>query len=249
MMKLIRGGFALLGIAIACLLGTGAASAASPYNCAGGVIPPGVYSSLTVTGTCTLSNRAVDTTTVQGGVSIAHGAALNAITESRLLVGSNIVVNGDGALGLGCSPAAGCVVTTSDRVGGSILATNPLALIVHSTWIGGGVRSQGGGGGVTCDPRLFGGPAFSTFEDNTIGAGISFMGYQSCWLGFFRNTVTGSVTIEHNTLADPDAVEVATNTISGNLSCFDNIPHAQVGDSGGGPNTVAGSKLGECAGL
>ena len=80
-------------------------------------------------------------------------------------------------------------------------------------------------------------------------AGVSFMGYKSCWFGFFRNKVTGSVTIEHNTLADPDAMEITDNVISGNLGCFDNIPHAQIGDSGGGPNTVGGSKLGECAGL
>jgi len=53
----------------------------------------------------------------------------------------------------------------------------------------------------------------------------------------------------NNTLADPDATEVADNVISGDLACFGNTPGAQVGDSGGGPNTVSGQKLGECAGL
>jgi hypothetical protein len=44
-------------------------------------------------------------------------------------------------------------------------------------------------------------------------------------------------------------MEIVTNTIAGNLSCFDNVPHAQVGDSGGAPNMVGGQKRGECASL
>ena len=50
----------------------------------------------------------------------------------------------------------------------------------------------------------------------------------------------------------PDSTEMGTNTIGGNLVCFGNTPHAQIGDAaleGARPNTVSGNMIGECAGL
>jgi hypothetical protein len=50
----------------------------------------------------------------------------------------------------------------------------------------------------------------------------------------------------------PDSNEVVSNTINGNLICLGNTPAAQIGHAaleGGGPNTVGGRKIGECAGL
>ena len=49
-----------------------------------------------------------------------------------------------------------------------------------------------------------------------------------------------------NRFGDPDAMEIVTNHIGGNLACFNNNPAAQVGDSMGQPNVVAGQKRGEC---
>lgn len=71
----------------------------------------------------------------------------------------------------------------------------------------------------------------------------------SCWFGLIRSQIGGSVRIAHNRMGDPDAMEIVTNTIAGNLACFDNVPHAQVGDSGGAPNVVGGQKRGECRSL
>jgi hypothetical protein len=50
-------------------------------------------------------------------------------------------------------------------------------------------------------------------------------------------------------MGQPDSTEVVTNIIGGNLSCKDNSPPAQIGDSGGSPNIVGGNKKGECASL
>jgi hypothetical protein len=50
-------------------------------------------------------------------------------------------------------------------------------------------------------------------------------------------------------MADPDANEIVTNVIGGNLACVHNNPAAQEGDSQGAPNVVAGRKLGECSTL
>ena len=69
----------------------------------------------------------------------------------------------------------------------------------------------------------------------------------TCWLGIIRNNVGGSVRLIGNRLGDPDAMEVVTNHVSGNLSCFNNNPVAQVGDSMGEENIVLGQKRGECA--
>jgi len=49
-----------------------------------------------------------------------------------------------------------------------------------------------------------------------------------------------------------DSTEVVSNTIGRNLICHGNSPAAQIGEAateGGGPDTVGGHKLGECAGL
>jgi hypothetical protein len=35
---------------------------------------------------------------------------------------------------------------------------------------------------------LFGSPAYATYEDNVIGGNAVIDGWQSCWLGFIRNT-------------------------------------------------------------
>jgi hypothetical protein len=61
--------------------------------------------------------------------------------------------------------------------------------------------------------------------------------------------VGGTVRIIGNRMGDPDAMEIVTNTVGGNLACVNNVPQAQVGDSMGLPNVVAGQKRGECRNL
>lgn len=50
----------------------------------------------------------------------------------------------------------------------------------------------------------------------------------------------------HITMADPDAMEIATSTIRGDLACFANSPAIQFGDSAGSPNIVGGLASGQC---
>jgi hypothetical protein len=139
---------------------------------------------------------------------------------------------------------------------GGVTATQPLTLIFHSNTISGGLSVHGGGGGVNCDTNpnlsaaLDGSSAtYTDFENNAISGGLSISGLQSCWFGIFRNQVDGSASVTNNTFADPDATEVATNVVDGNLTCLGNSPAAQIGDSGGSPNIVTGRKLGEWAKL
>jgi hypothetical protein len=231
------------------LLSGSTASAAAPATsaCEGGVLAAGTYPSLTITGDCSLPDTG--TINVNGNLVIADGATFNGQTGATINVSGSLFVGTGAAITLGCSPAAECEVTTADHIGGNVIANKALAVILHSDTIDGNILIRGGGGGVVCDFESPTGPAYSTVEDSQIGGNVMISGLRSCWLGFFRNNVDGNVHISGNILADPDATEVATNTIRGNLICSNNSPAAQVGDSEGGPNVVGGNKLGECRAL
>jgi len=185
-------------------------------------------------------------------------------TTSGITVNGNINVASGGTLILGCEPSAfPCFddlaapsLSSPDTVQGSILATSPLGVLVHVSTIGSDAIQTGGGGGVSCVPTgIFAGlpppvgpsPAYSDYEDNTIGGNLRVTGLQSCWFGALRDKIGGSFTYANNTLADPDASENFTNTISGNFLCSGNSPVVHYGDSGGSTNIVGGFATGECA--
>jgi hypothetical protein len=92
---------------------------------------------------------------------------------------------------------------------------------------------------------------YSDFEDVTVGGNLSVAGLDSCWLGTMRVQTGGSVSFVHDTLADPDAMEVGSNLIAGNLTCVGNsaggTPTVQFGDGGGAPNLVGRWASGQCA--
>lgn len=248
----------LVGVAALSLVlfGTSTAHAASAstaeygnVTCTGGAIAPGTYLSLRVTGICAIPDGLV---TVNGGLTVAQNAVLFAASETAtVIIKGNAFVARNGIFVFGCSPAFGCVNTTHNRINGNVEANAPLALIFHSNVIRGRVLMSNGGGGVNCDPNpnLQGNPNYTTFEDNIINGNVSVYNYQSCWFGLIRDQIHGTVTLRNNTLADPDAMEVVTNTIYGNLACSNNSPAPQVGDSGGNPNIVKGKKTGQCANI
>jgi len=238
--------------------------------CAGTPGSPGVltgyHRSVRVTGTCVVN---AGHAYVQNDVSIARGGtllaafALNDQTghgTSSLNVGGNVFVGSGGTLILGCEAAHfACIddpsqndptLSSSDSVGASIIASQALGVVVHNSWIGGSVLQNGGGGGVTCTPSgpfaQFSSPVYSDYEDNSIGGNLNITGLQSCWLGALRDQVHGSSFVAWNTMADPDAMEVNSNVVLGNLSCIGNSPAVQFGDSMGTPNRVGRFAGGQC---
>ena len=122
-------------------------------------------------------------------------------------------------------------------------------MVVHASALGHNVTLNESGGGVSCSsiflPVLLA-PPYGDFEDNTIGGNLTITGWKSCWLGVFRDTITRNVELNENVNADPDANEIANNSIGHNLNCAGNSPSPQIGDSGGGPNTVFGRANGQC---
>jgi hypothetical protein len=248
----LSAGLALM--AALCLGATTAFAASSTTNfgkfvCTGGVIAPGTYTALTVTGACAIPSGTV---IVNGDVHIKANAALDAaIPTATVVIAGNVWVGSNAIFLLGCSPHFGCTTTTTDRINGNVYGNGALAVIFHSNVVRGSITLNGGGGGYNCipDPNLGGNPNFSDFEDNSINGYVKITNLHSCWLGVIRNNVHGTVTLENNKLADPDAIEVTTNKIFGNLVCFGNYHTPKFGDSGGTPNTVLGKKLGQCASL
>ena len=266
-------GAALLMVPVGLAGGTTVASATTPApaTCTGtsgspGTLAGGTYSSVAVTGVCGVSAGQV---MVTGDVSVSStGALLAAFATngggagtSGLTVGGNVTVASGGTLILGCEASAfPCIddpnqtsptLNSPDTVTGSVMATDPLGVIVHDSTIGGDATQSGGGGGVNCTPVgifiTFQSPAYSDYEDNSIGGNLRITGLGSCWLGGLRNKVGGSATYAGNVLADPDASEILTNHIAGNLLCTGNSPVIHFGDSGGQPNVVGGFGTGECA--
>lgn len=262
------------------------------YTCSGGssapsfnpsIIPPGSYESVTVTGTCLIPGGKVD---VEGNLSVRAGAVL--VTnfpgpppgqqgppedDAILNVGGDTFVGHGATLIMGCAPSFGCQVTTTDQVEGNFRADGALGVILHADTIDGNLTIRGGGGqDYNCAPQggfaAFGSPVYSTFEDGTIGGNLTVSSYQSCWLGLTRTEVGGNVSYRNNALGDPDAIEILSNSIGGNLTCRGNqfvdtsqtppvfslhspwdsteAPNGDLFPRQPEPNTVSGKRLGQC---
>ncbi len=256
---------AVLAIPAAALGSPAIASAAAapvPATCGSAALPAGTYSSLDVTGVCTVSAGPV---TVTGNVTVEAGAALiaaYATGNSSLTVVGNITSGTGATVVLGCEasnfpclddPNPGSpTLNSEDTVIGSVTATSPLGVIVHKSTVTGDVVQTGGGGGASCIPgglfnTLFQSPNYSDYEDNTISGNLRVTGLTSCWFGAIRNTVGGSATYSNDTLTDPDANENLASFISGNLICANNSPAIQFGDSHSVGNIVGGFATGQCA--
>jgi hypothetical protein len=181
--------------------------------------------------------------------------------NSHVNVAGNIFVHKGGVLVLGCNPKSSpCfddphpkrpTLTSNSTVGGSIRSTDALGMVVHNTRIGQNVRDLGGGGRLNCKPRgvfaHFHSPVFTAWEDNRIGGNIRITGLHTCFVDAIRNRIGGSAAIGRNKAADPDAMEIVTNVVHGNLVCWRNTPKVQFGDSHGLPNRVGRRAVLECS--
>ena len=251
-MNRLRWGVLVVGFVVGAVVSTGAAGATTSHfgnvTCHNGTIKAGTYRSLRIKGVCTVPTGA--TVAVNHDVVVTPHATLNQVTQSTLNVWGDVIAWSDSVVGLGCNDEVGCKTETNDHIGGSLRAYGAWAVVDEQEHIGGDVIIWGGGGSENCNSTaLFGGPYFSTIHDSTVGGNIVLRRVHTCWFGLIRTQVGGDVKIVGNRFGDPDANEIVTNTIAGNLGCFNNNPAAQVGDSGGLPNVVGGQRRGECKNL
>ena len=251
----LRHTIAMVATCSAMVLGTsGVSNAATPrstfenYTCTGGTIPAGQYLHLEIAGVCSMPDSGE--VHIHKGLKVGAGAVLNAATPATVTIEGYVVVRKDAILLLGCSPEVGCDVAPPDRVRGDITARRAASVIIHSVTVHGNVKISEGGGGVNCDPNeIIGSPLYVDVEDSDVFGSLQVDSLETCWLGLIRNKVHRDVFDVFNHMADPDANEVVNNHIGGNLLCRENSPVAQIGDSGGALNKVAGTKSGECVGL
>jgi hypothetical protein len=276
-------GLVLGTVAATVAVSPGVASAARRPLCTGTSSAPGTLagnyrSGVRIEGVCAVNGGA---TVIRGQLTIEPNAtlvaafALNDLTgkgSSRLTVLGSIFVKAGGTLILGCDPTSfPCVddpnpsaptLSAPETVRGNIHESSPLGVIVHDTTVNGSVTETGGGGGLTCAVpttgpfALFNSPVYSAYEDSSIHGDLSITNLQTCWTGIARVAESGNVTVSHNQTADPDAIEIVSNTISGNLTCNGNTSvwdsaEASFGQSGlyprtPQPDTVNGSRIGQC---
>lgn len=206
----------------------------------------GDYRDLMITGNAYVASGTI--LNVRGNLTLARGACLDAFTLGTVKVAGNVLVGKGAILALGCSPGSigpgpPCEgKTTSDTVARNIVADQPLTMYLDGDTIHGNVISIGGGPGVTFSPYVN-----FPIKESVIDGNLFIAGWQGTWFGVLRNTVHGSVIVANNAMADPDATEIATNTIFGSLICLGNSPAPQFGDAPGGlPNNVYGHKIGQC---
>jgi hypothetical protein len=181
--------------------------------------------------------------------------------NTHITVAGSILVRKGATLILGCNPSSfPCLddphpkrpsLTSRDVVKGGIFGTAALGMVVHNDRIGHTIRQTGGGGGANCKPKgpfkQFHSPAYSAYEDNWVGGSLRVKHVRSCWLGVIRNKVGHNARVVFDKMADPDANEVVTNLVRGNLTCFHNNPKVQFGDSHGMPNQVGRHAFLECS--
>ena len=253
----------VVALAAAGVVAGTAGAGSSSYVCSGlfQSIPPGTYGSVTVTGLCSIEG----TVDITGGLTIAPGAGLDAQgpdCNSFVHVAGGVQVDSNGTLFLGNGEGTGCP-SSNDVVAGGLRASEPLAVVVHGTTMNGGFSVQGGGGGTSCEDAVvqgidIGTPPFTDVEDSRINGASSISGMSTCWMGFIRNRATGGVTVNNNTMGDPDAIEIGLNTIDGGIACSGNalafpgpggVPTNSFDGSPPNPNVVHGPETGQCAGI
>ncbi len=233
-----------------------AAPAWSTVVCHGTVKRPGAligtYWNVIVRGVCVVNRGPV---LVQRNIWVGKGSALLAAygrNHSHLTVDRDIFVKANGTLLLGCEAKHfPCLddphqkhpsLNSHSTIFGSLLGDHALGIVVHNSRIGHQVSQLGGGGGPTCKPhgifKTVHSPVYSDYEDNFIRGNLTIRHVRSCWLGVIRDFVASSATVSSNTMKDPDAMEVVTNTVLLNLVCWRDSPRVQFGDSHGKPNKV-----------
>ena len=256
----------------------GASHAVHAATCSGTPASPGIIGGsyphdLRVKGTCDVDGGRA---TVHGELVVLPAATLvaaYALNDRSHRGPSNLTVDGILRVERGATAILGCEVghlaclddpnqasptlSSEVRIKGSLRATQAEGVVVHDAVVLGSVTQTGGGGGLTCTSTgifaVLQNPVYSDYEDMAISGSLTVSGLSSCWLGIARVKIGANLDVVHDQLADPDAIEILSNTVHGNLACSQD---SQVWDSSDvyssvyprvdDPNTVHGRRSGQC---
>jgi hypothetical protein len=249
----------------------GAAATGGTATCSGTPSAPGTltgtHGAVVVNGACEVN---AGPAVVNGDLTISPGSVLVAAFgqhNSSLSVQGNIYVRAGATAVLGCNPANfPCIddpnpnqptLSSHLTVGLDLRSNLALGVVVHNFTVAGDVIQTGGGGGINCKPqgifKLFQSPVYSTYEVGTVGGDVRISSVHSCWMGVVEAHVGNTMVMYRNRLFDPDAIEILSNNITGNLICRGNSATWDNGDTGPNlfprqpePNTVGRNRKGQC---
>ena len=198
------------------------------FRCAGGTqaapnfvnINPGTYDSITITQFCGVSLPTTGTVRDEGRLTLNGGGLFGNSPTASLIVEGETRLTNSFFFDIGCGAGNGCTLSGNNqyRLEGNLDSRGSIDVHMHGVTIEGNLSVRGGGGGAYCFPNFH----FSNIEDSQVEGNVSFTNLESCWLGIARVHVNGNVRVNNNQMADPDAIEILTNTIDGNLSCNGN---------------------------
>lgn len=188
----IRGIFIAAGILS--LIGSVSAAKSPPsFTCTGGTIPTGNYSSITVTGSCSVLDNAI--ITVTGNINVAAGAILDAQSApSTITVGKNVTAATGALLELGCQPmsffnnsAHPCQIDPEGHsiitVNGNVTATGANTVLLNGITVGKNVTLTGGGGDLPW-----------AIKNNMISGNLTASEVTATWFGALFNVIGGNAT-------------------------------------------------------
>jgi hypothetical protein len=213
------------------LLGAAPAAAedsGQSFRCSGGTlatpnfvnINPGTYDSITITQFCAVSLPTTGTVRDEGPLTLRGGGLFGNSPTASLIVEGNTRLTNTVFFDIGCGAGNGCTLSGNNqyRLEGNLDSRGSIDVHMHGVTIEGNLSVRGGGGGAFCFPDFH----FSNIEDSQVEGNVTFSDVESCWLGIARVHVSGNLRVDNNQMADPDAIEILTNTIDGNLSCSGN---------------------------
>ncbi len=261
----------------ACAEATRAHTTIHTTRCGGTLNAPGVlagtiHGNVVIDGVCEVKdgNAVVDgSLTVSPGSTFVAAYAHDDLTRSgtsKLSVTGDLTADRDTSVFVGCEANRFTCLDDSKTnptlsepavIGGQVDETGALGVVLHDVKVGGSVEWNGGGADQGCTDSGFfdqfdSGPWFD-IEDSTIGGELSIGGINGCWLGVLRVHVAKSFTLVDNHFEDPDAIEIGTNMIGGNLACSGNSTVWDTTDLTNNLyprqldlNTVHGTRSGQC---
>ena len=229
------------------------AQTSTAYTCTGGEVPSGSYSSITVTGMCSVAPDAV--ISVVGNINVAAGAMFDAQSSpSTITVGRNVTGAAHSFVGLGCQPPSAtgnsaheCLADpegiSTITVHGNVSTTDADTVLLNGITVHGNVTLQGGGSFIPW-----------SIKNNTIGRNLTVSDVTAEWVGVMFNKVAGNATLTDITVTEnhPDAsqaVFVVRNNIGRNLNCTGLGPNVSAGFFPGSVNVVGHKATGQCAAL
>ena len=204
-----------------------------PVNCTGTISDETINTNLIVppNTSCTLKN-----VTVTGNVDVEQGASLktNPSPTQKVTINGNVVANQCKSVDLSGNASNHGPISIGGNV--SIQNCTGNASLAKSKTIGGNVVCSGNASCEVDHSTIQGNLTVDNNNSSTRGNDIS------------TTTVSGNVDFSGNTASAKPGFgnTIFSTTIGGNLNCINNTPPAT---NEGAPNTVTGTKTGQCANL